>query len=87
MANITSGMIMKVLPQNPLDEGQSAILSPGWQLEYPDAHIFIINNSDFMLFANMLSYHGMKLSRIGSDDNGNILYAIEAGPVELSSEH
>jgi len=84
-ADIQSGMIMRVLDQNPFDEGQSAILHPGMQEEFPEVYVFVVNRSDFQLFADMIFKHNMRLSYIRQDQNNNALYAIEEGAVKLDS--
>ena len=85
--DIQSGMIMKVLRDNPMKRLQSAVIGPGVQNEYPACSYLIINRDDFGYFAEIMTYHNFRLNFIKEDSFGNKLYSIDKGsPIVLTSD-
>lgn len=80
-ADIQAGMLMKVLKSSPFSHRQSAILGPGYYKDFPETPALLINESDFNYYAEQMLTHNLRMNRLRTESNGDILYQLEKGNV------
>lgn len=84
-ADVHAGMLLKVLRSNPFGRQQSAIIGPGYYHEFPESTTLLISERDFNYYAEQMLVHNLRMNRIRTEPNGDVLYQLEEGNVIIPS--